>query len=105
MKGRVRGNKSENEIEVKREERMGGSVECCLWGQSVRGLERTEAQRERLAVFQPLTEAQWLRATQPHGLELEPEKVLQVCCYSGTHLCTVARMNLVTNVDSDSSII
>ena len=27
MKGRVRGNKSENEIEVKREERMGGSME------------------------------------------------------------------------------
>ena len=44
MKGRVRGNKSENEIEVKREERMGGSVECYLWGRSVRGLERTEAQ-------------------------------------------------------------
>ena len=57
VKGRVRGNKSENEIEVKREERMGGSVECCLWGQSVRGLEKIEAQRERLAVFQPLIEA------------------------------------------------
>ena len=57
MKGRVRGNKSENEIEVKREKRTGGSVECCLWGQSVRGLERIEAQRERLAVFQPLIQA------------------------------------------------
>ena len=31
MKGRVRGNKSQKKIEVRGEERTGGSVEGCLW--------------------------------------------------------------------------
>lgn len=88
--------------------RLRGKAEGCSWG-GVPGLQRI-AWREWLApVFQPLRvfcavsprthgRGRGGRAAGPFGLHMEPEKILNFCCCSGTNLCKEARMTPGHNV-------